>query len=152
MINSKKYSFKPYQTNFIRLFYREKSGLKKIVSGAKIEHVGSSSVKGLGGKGIIDIALSVPKKDIRHTVEILKKYNYDFRESGGDKERFFFQKIIIYAGNERRVHIHLTDNNSKAWVSFIAVRDLLRDNKELSKEYEQVKKRAVIYAKGDSKK
>ncbi len=61
---SKKYVFKPYNQKFSELFEKEKeriiSCLKKRLS---IEHVGSTAVPDLGGKGIIDIAIGVNKED-----------------------------------------------------------------------------------------
>ena len=152
MADLKKYSFNKHSEKYKQLFNKEKSKLKKIFPRAKIEHVGSSSVNGLGGKGIIDVAISVPKKEIRNTIKQLERNGYDFRPTGGDKERSFFQKIIKFKENERRVHIQLTHSNSKTWKSMLAVRDYLRKNPKAIKEYELVKKEAIKYAKGEGKK
>jgi len=152
MIDLKKYSFNKHSGKYKQLFNKEKSKLKKIFPRAEIEHVGSSSIKGLGGKGIIDIAISVPKNQIQSTIKKLERNGYDFRPTGGDKERSFFQKIIKYKGNERRVHIQLTHSNSKSWKSMLAVRDYLRKNPKAIKEYERVKKEAIKHAKGEGKK
>ena len=152
MADLKKYSFNKYSEKYKPLFNKDKSKLKKIFPRAKIEHVGSSSIKGLGGKGIIDIAISVPKKEIQDTIKKLQRNGYDFRPTGGDKERIFFQKIIKYNRNERRVHIQLTHSSSKTWRSMLAVRDYLRKNPKVIKEYERVKKEAIKHAKGEGKK
>lgn len=58
----RKYVFRRYNSKYELLFNKEKAKLKKILPKAKIEHVGSTAVKGLGGKGIIDISIIVPKK------------------------------------------------------------------------------------------
>lgn len=152
MLNIKKYSFNKYSSKYKQFFNREKYNLKKIFTKAKIEHVGSSSIKGLGGKGIIDIALAVRKNEIQNAIKKLERNSYEFLPTGRDKERFFFQKIIKYKGNERRVHIQLTNSNSKTWKSMLAVRDYLKNNKEALKEYEKIKKEAVKYAQGNGKK
>ena len=60
----KKYSFNKYLDIYRKLFIKEKYKLVSILPNAKIEHVGSTSIIGLGGKGIIDIAISVPKNKI----------------------------------------------------------------------------------------
>ena len=57
MLNLEKYSFNEYSAKYKKQFYIEKLKLKKIIPKTKIEHVGSSSVRGLGGKGIIDLAI-----------------------------------------------------------------------------------------------
>jgi GrpB-like predicted nucleotidyltransferase (UPF0157 family) len=119
---------------------------------ANIEHIGSTSIQDLGGKGIIDIVISVPKKDISSSIKKLQTNGYDYRKFGGDKQRKFFQKIIKYAGKERRVHVQLTYNNSHTFNAFLAVRNYLKNNKKAAKEYEKVKKKAFRYAKGEGKK
>lgn len=152
MINLKKYSFNKYSEKYKRLFNDEKTKLRNIFPKSKIEHVGSSSVIGLDGKGIIDIAISVQKKEIQNAINELQGNGYNYFLSSNNKERYFFQKIIRYSKKERRVHIQLTYHNSKTWNSMIAVRNYLRKNKVLIKEYTQVKKEAIKYAKGDGKK
>jgi GrpB-like predicted nucleotidyltransferase (UPF0157 family) len=152
MADLQKYSFNKYSAKYGQLFNREKTKLKKIFPRAKIEHVGSSSINGLGGKGIIDVAISVPKNQIQNAIKILERNGYDFRPKGGDKERSFFQKIKEYKGKERRVHIQLTHSESKSWKSMLAVRDYLRKNLKVQKEYERVKKEAIKHAKGEGKK
>ncbi|MFH1270525.1 MAG: GrpB family protein, partial [Nanoarchaeota archaeon] len=136
MADLKKYSFNKHSEKYKQLFNKEKSKLGKQFSRAKIEHVGSSSIIELGGKGIIDVAISVPKNQIQNAIKKLERNGYDFRPNGGDKERSFFQKIIKYKCNERRVHIQLTHSNSKTWKSMLAVRDYLRKNPKAIKEYE----------------
>jgi len=148
MRNLNKYSFRKYSTIYPKLFLSEKRRLRKIFPKALIEHIGSSSVTGLGGKGIIDIAIAVPKKDLTASITKLQGIGYDYRPFGGDAERKFFQKILRYAGNERRVHIQLTYENSSNWNSVIGVRDYLREHPDAAEEYAQLKRRAVKYAKG----
>lgn len=152
MINLKKYSFNKYSEKYKQLFIREKVKLKNIFPRAKIEHVGSSSVRGLGGKEIIDIALSVPKNQIQNAIKKLQRNGYDFLPKEENKERNFFQRIIKYQRNERRIHIQLTYSNSKTWKSMLAVREYLQKNPKAIKEYAQVKKRAIKHAKGEGKK
>ncbi len=101
---------------------------------------------------MIDVAISVPKKEIQNTIKKLQRNGYDFRPTRGDEERSFFQKIIKYNRNERRVHIQLTHSDSKTWKSMIAVRDYLQKNKKAVKEYARVKKEATKYANGEGKK
>lgn len=60
-----KYVFKPYNSIFPELFEKEKERLSKYLTGEyQIEHVGSTAVQGLGGKGIIDIYLATPRKNL----------------------------------------------------------------------------------------
>jgi len=147
-----KYKFRKYNPDFPRLFNREKIKLKKILKDAIIEHIGSSAVKRLGGKGILDIAIAVPKKDLTKTRKILEKNNYLFRPGGGTKERLFLTKYYKYSGKERLVHLQLSFSDSQSWKNQLLVRDFLRINKKAREDYARIKTEAVKFAKGDGKK
>jgi len=56
-----KYIFRPYNPIFPELFKNEKERMEKILGdNLQIEHIGSTAVLGLGGKGVIDILISIP--------------------------------------------------------------------------------------------
>ena len=149
----KKYIFKKYDEKYPRLFQKEKAKLKKVLpKNVKIEHIGSTAIKGLGGKGIIDIAISINKKGLGKAKDILENNSYEFRPKGGNKNRLFFKKIYKYAEKEKIVHLHLIPHNSKDWKKDIAFRDHLRKDKKLLKKYEEIKKKAVKHAKEEGKK
>jgi len=152
MINTKKYSFNKFSKKYKTYFNKEKYKLKERLPFAKIEHVGSSAVEGLGGKVIVDILISVPIKKMNLSIKKIQLLKYEFKPKSGSKERKFFQKIIKYNKKERRIHLHLTNNNSKTARSMIAVRNYLKENYASLKEYEKIKKKAVKYSKGDGKK
>lgn len=144
----KKYKLRRDSSNFPKLFEKEKERLRKILPEAKIEHIGSTAVLGLKGKGIIDI----PKKKINRAKSLLIKQNYIFKPKAGDKDRLFFEKDYNKLFVKRRVHLHLTTINSKVWKDCIKVRNKLRKNSELRKKYEKLKKEAVKLARGEGKK
>jgi GrpB-like predicted nucleotidyltransferase (UPF0157 family) len=149
----KKYHFRKYSKNFPFLFRRERNKIKKSLGkNTKIAHIGSTAIPGLGGKGIIDIAIKTPKNKLNQFWDKLEKLGYEpIQEHQPNNKRIFFQKIIKYNGKERRIHVHLTLNKS-FWYSFILLRDYLRRNKKKCEEYEKVKKEAVKYSKGVGKK
>src|SRR3990167_2449144 len=143
-----KYSFKPYSSIFPELFNKEKDRicphLKKVLA---IEHIGSTAVYNLGGKGIIDIAIAVNKEDMEATSQQLQSLGYEFRPTFSTPDRFYF---IIYLpdpeeGN-RRYHVHLTCPESSDWKGFIRFRDYLRAHPEEVQEYAEMKKRAALEA------
>jgi len=152
MVKYKKYSFSKYSERYKQLFNREKSKLKKIFPKVKIEHVGSTSVPGLGGKKIIDIAIKTQGNKINQFLKKLERkgYEYNFEHTRNTK-RVFLQKRIKYDGKERRVHIHLVFNN-EFWDSFIVIRNYLRTHKKERDKYAQIKKEAVKHARDEGKK
>lgn len=148
-----KYKYRKYDSIYPKLFEAEKNKIIKVLTkNAKIEHVGSTAVEGLGGKGIIDVAIMVPKPKLNESMEELKKLGFEYSPNHpGDDRRFFMQKIIKYNGKERRVHIHLC-RTKKFWDSFILFRDYLRKNKKAKEEYNRIKKEGSRIAKGDGEK
>ncbi len=147
----RKYAFRKYSHEYPKMFRLEKARIKRFFPYADIEHIGSTAVPNLGGKGIIDIAISVPKNKASRTSLVLQQAGYEFRSKGGDKERKFFQRSIKQNGRERRIHVHLTDSNSKSWKKAIALRDYLRKHAEAAIEYAKIKKEAAAHAKGSGK-
>ncbi len=149
---AEKYLFRKYSDKYPDLFMRERTKLRSIFPKAGIEHIGSSAVPGLGGKGIIDIIISVPKNEIKASIKKLEASGYEHRPLAGEEGREFFRRIIRYGGQERRVHVHLTFHNSKQWKSFIALREYLKGHNKVAKEYEKVKKEAFRAAGGKGEK
>ena len=150
--DKKKYQFKGYYPIYPRLYKKEEAKIRKLFPKTTIEHVGSTSVPGLGGKGIIDIAIQTPKsklKNYRSNLETLG-FEYSLEHPGNDK-RIFLQKRIRYGGKERLIHIHLTLDND-FWNSFIVFRDYLRNNNKERDKYAKIKREAVKHAKGEGKK
>lgn len=147
-----KYKFKRYDNVYPFLYKKEESKLKKILTkDAHIEHVGSTAVPGLGGKGIIDILVFVPEKYINKNFKILEKNKFQYSHHPGDDKRKFFQKRIIYREKERRVHIHLTAD--KGFLnSFIAFRDFLIKHPKIRDEYGKIKREGAKLAKEDKMK
>ncbi len=145
-----KYSFKPYRTIFPELFQREK---ERIVSHIKedliVEHVGSTAVPDLGGKGIIDIAIAVDPQNFDAISTQLQKLGYEFRRVHSTPDRLFF-RIDLPDSEEgvRRYHIHLTYLTSKDWKDLIFFRDYLRAHPHKAQEYAELKKKAAEEANG----
>ncbi|MBR9702177.1 GrpB family protein [Candidatus Pacearchaeota archaeon] len=149
----KKYVYKKYDSKYPPLFRREKMKLKKILpSDARIEHCGSSAVPGLAGKGIIDILISVKKRDLKKANKSLQKAGYNFKPKAGDKWRDFFDKIYLYNKSKRLVHIHLTFHDSHEFKRHLAFVNYLKNYPKDAKEYAKVKREASKYANGDGDK
>jgi GrpB-like predicted nucleotidyltransferase (UPF0157 family)/RimJ/RimL family protein N-acetyltransferase len=143
-----KYTFKPYLKIFPQLFEKEKERIllhvKNILS---IEHIGSTAVPHLGGKGIIDIAIAVKQETMEDASKQLQEIGYEFRPPFSTAERLYF---IIYLPDpeegKRRYHVHLTYPESNDWKGFIAFRNYLRSHPEELENYAELKKQAAAEA------
>ncbi len=152
-INKSKYSFYEYDKEYPKLFGKEKLRIKNVLpKGTIIEHVGSTSIPGLGGKGIIDIAIWTPKNKLKQFIKKLEKIGFnEVLNHPGDDRRIFMQKIKFESKKELRVHIHLC-LSKEFWNSFIYFRDYLRKNDKERDTYARIKKEGVRHAKGKAQK
>src|SRR5208337_2425593 len=89
----KKYVYKPYNELFSKLFVQEKTRLLSTLNTecVDVEHIGSTAIPGLGGKGIIDIGVTVAKENIDSTFHKIESLGYTFRKTGNSPERWFFR-------------------------------------------------------------
>lgn len=150
----KKYVFKPYSKIFPELFEKEKQRIvSQVPAIIAIEHVGSTAVPGLGGKGIIDIAIATEKRNIEAISTKLQKLGYEFRPAYSTPERLYF---VIYLPDPeeetRRYHIHLTYPENPEWKKFLGFRDYLRNHPKEAHEYGEIKKKAALDANHDGAK
>lgn len=146
----KKYVFKPYHPIFPQLFEHEKQRIqsKRILDSSDlIEHVGSTAIPGLGGKGIIDIYIATHKDKMTLLSEKLRNLGYEYNASGGNEERYFHSQDLPDPLEEvRRYHVHVTFPESQEWIRAIKVRDYLRTHPEDTQKYAQAKELAAAKA------
>jgi GrpB-like predicted nucleotidyltransferase (UPF0157 family) len=144
-----KYVFRRYSPLYKSFFDLERKRLQaKLAKNVAIEHIGSTAVPGLGGKNILDIAIG-PKTGLSGSKAKLEKLGYQFIETAGTENRLFLRRDYSFQRKKVRVHIHLTKFNSGDWNEMIAFRDYLRNNKEATKEYIKIKRRAAQLAEGN---
>ncbi|WP_077603774.1 GrpB family protein [Oceanobacillus sojae] len=112
-----------------------------------IEHVGSTSVKGLSAKPILDIDMIINEyQDLSEVTARLQELGY-FHE--GDKgiekrEAFGRKDSFVPWENDKRSwmehHLYVCPKDSKELARHLAFRDYLREHPEAIKEYEQIKR------------
>ncbi|MDO8669275.1 MAG: GrpB family protein [Candidatus Buchananbacteria bacterium] len=148
-----KYVFRKYNKEYLDFFKSEKKKLSRALGAtARIEHVGSTAISNLGGKGILDIAVGVLKSKMAAAKKQLEQAGYEFRESASYPERLFFRIDYPYKNRKRRVHIHLMILNSQDFQGMIGFRQYLLNHPEAIEEYIKIKKAGVRYTLGDGQK
>ena len=117
---------------------RIKRALSRLGIRARLFHVGSTAVRGLGGKGIPDMLLVLGRKDLGKALEILEQLGYRENKKAGDRERVFMNIDRPY--KSRKVHMHLHIMWTRKWKEMPAFAMLLRNDKKARKEYWELKK------------
>ncbi len=144
----KKYVFKPYSKIFPELFEKEKQRiLAHVKTALTVEHIGSTAVPDLGGKGIIDIVIAVNKANMDSISKQLQDLGYEYRPTFSTPDRFYFVIYLPDSEEEnRRYHIHLTYPENNEWKELIGFRDYLRLHPAELQEYAELKKQAAFEA------
>jgi GrpB-like predicted nucleotidyltransferase (UPF0157 family) len=143
------HSFKKYNPDFPKWFSHERNELKRVLKKEKIEHIGSTSVPGLGGKGIVDIAVFSPQKLIEHAKKKISSLGYEEWPVPKKMKFFSFKK---YYGTEvypdKVFHIHIT-SDKKVFEKMTMFGDYLREHPTTTEEYAKIKKKASKTCKGN---
>ena len=139
-----------YQEHWEKMYQEEKEKLEKIFGklAVDIQHIGSTSIKNLSAKRIIDIAVGMQSlEDFNQTKEFFKKEPYSVKEDSVEGE-----ELIRKGYPETSYLIHVMEVDGKRYKDTIAFRDYLRENPKKVKEYEDLKKELAIRYANERKK
>ncbi len=138
-----------YDVNWEEQFLYEKRSIQEVIGHAilGIEHIGSTSIKGLKAKPIIDILLGVPSIEVvSELIEALKIIGYEYVPKPELMERRFFRKVLWGQGT---CHLHICEYNSSEWIDKCLFRDYLRLNAQAADEYETLKEQLADHFQYD---
>jgi len=131
-----------YNPDWQTQFENEKQQLLDVISvlDIQIEHIGSTSVQGLGAKPVIDIMIGL--KDFKSADILVPQiqqlgYEYISRHEGIMPYRKFFTKR---QNGQPSHNIHLVEIRTEFWFRHLAFRNHLRNNMEDRDRYYQLKK------------
>ena len=144
LINDSVYLEKNYEL-WKEKFYNKKRKLESIFNNKNftIEHVGSTAIKGLSAKPIVDIAIGV------HNLDDIKPYIPKLATLYTIKENYNKSEILLIdeGMNETNFLIHVIPINSIRYKNMISFRDILNSNPIILKKYEDLKiKLAIKYS------
>jgi GrpB-like predicted nucleotidyltransferase (UPF0157 family) len=128
-----------YDPRWVELFTLERESLtrelKKWLVGVP-EHIGSTAVRGLAAKPIIDIMAPVASlEDSLPAIEEAGRIGYAFYPYKPEIMHWFCKPGPSY----RTHHLHLVPFGSQLWLDRLAFRDALRASETLRTEYQALK-------------
>lgn len=107
-----------------------------------IAHVGSTAVKSIKAKPIIDVAVSTESfgEFLRYEKQ-LSNNGFYYRPDDKINNQLLFACGPFYDGTgEEQTHfIHVVKKDSMEWINYINFRDYLNENENVAKEYEALK-------------
>ena len=113
-----------------------------------VEHIGSTSVPGCGGKGIVDLMLMYPPGGLevaRSRVDVLG-FQHQTSRDPFPEERPMRVAAVRYDDEEFKVHLHIIAADSPEVVEFRVFRESLRRDVELMNRY--MRRKQEILADG----
>lgn len=132
-----------WRQNFEEICCELKTALGKLA--LRIEHVGSTSVKGLSAKPVIDIDVVIKDYTVfGEVIKALENHGYYYEGDLGIPEREAFG----YVGREHLMkhHLYVCPENSRELKRHLLFRDHLRSHPEDAAEYSRIKEEgAALY-------
>jgi GrpB-like predicted nucleotidyltransferase (UPF0157 family) len=115
-----------------------------------IQHVGSTSVRGLPAKPIIDLVIGLKHMgDLESVMAALISLGYDYRGIGSGSCGHLF--ILESAPNIRTEHLHVVILEDRQWEDYIVFRDAMRADPQLVEKYARLKEDLQSKYSGDRK-
>lgn len=107
-----------------------------------IAHVGSTSIKSIKAKPIIDIAVAV--EDFNAVLEYESKLleaGFYYRPKADEYNQLLFAKGSFYDGTgDVQTHfVHVVKKDSMEWINYRNFKNYLNDNYDVAKQYEDLK-------------
>lgn len=126
--------------------------ISNAVPGLRVEHVGSSAVPDLAGKGTIDLLLPTPAERVSEVTASLRAAGFQPQSVPRTfpDTRPMLQGVIRYRERPYRVHVHIVPDTSSEIRELRGFRDALRSDGSLRRDYEELKRAIVARGLTDS--
>jgi GrpB-like predicted nucleotidyltransferase (UPF0157 family) len=135
-------AYDPEVTEIARLL---RGAIRSAEPHLQIEHIGSTSVPGCGGKGILDLAILYPDGFLARARAVLD--GLGFQRQGGPEpfpeSRPMRVGCVQHKGRPFRIHAHVIALGSEEQGELVWFRETLRGNSALRQSYE-ARKRAIL--------
>jgi GrpB-like predicted nucleotidyltransferase (UPF0157 family) len=135
-------AYDPQVVEMARLLCR---AIRSVDPELQVEHVGSTSVPGCGGKGVIDLAVLYPEGLLARARTVLDDLGFQ-KQSGREpfpESRPMRVGCAEHAGRSFQIHAHVIALGSEEHRELVWFREALRGSWELRHRYEE-RKRAIL--------
>jgi len=134
---NKKVVAKPYDSSMAKIANEYIAMIRSVDSMLEVIHLGASSL-GISGQGDIDLSILCPKSEFNTNQKKLSKV-LGQNTSGINIIEWHFER------NGHEVSIYLADPSEPSTAGQIQVQEILKNNPDLLREYEQVKVKSAPF-------
>ncbi|MEI6054030.1 MAG: GrpB family protein [Candidatus Saccharibacteria bacterium] len=131
-----------YNNQYVNIFIGVSNKLRSILDNqCEIHHIGSTSIPGTDGKGVIDIMLAFNNhKAIKQAINKLQLEGYYLSNNPiNTEDRVFMSSSGQTESKEGDVHLHLTTKNSDIHRNAVLFREYLINHPEIKQQYIDLK-------------
>ena len=137
--------FLPYDEKFPELFAYLQRAIVNVLPTAEVQHIGSTSIPGMGGKNILNLMVALPYADFPGALRTLEGLGFHVHPYKSEPEdRPLRVGVIEYRWVRYGVHVHVLEYNSDNYYNSIFFRDYLQSHPEAQEEYQRLKQEAVV--------
>jgi GrpB-like predicted nucleotidyltransferase (UPF0157 family) len=138
-MNKKQLQLLPHNPLWKEDFQLEKERILSVLQDftIQIEHIGSTSIPNIHAKPILDIAILCGEKGLEIVAYSLKNLGYDYRGQFEMEVGHYY--AVLDKGDIRYCQVHIYSKSTNDWFSKLKFRDVLTENKQLAKEYNDYK-------------
>ena len=138
--------FRAYDPQVVEVAHLLAAALRRVEPKLKVEHVGSTSVPGCGGKGIVDLAVLYPEDFLARARAILD--HLGFQKQGGrdpfPESRPMRVGCVEHDGRPFPIHAHIIALDSDEHRELVFFREALRASSTLRHHRRSETSRAAL--------
>ena len=134
-------SFEEYDPNYPAAFARLAESIRTAMPQAAVEHVGSTSVPGLGGRPVLDVVIASAAAERESWAAALRALG--FADAPFTWIKPMLTGAVDYAGRTYRVLIYLVAKDHEVFRGWVALRDHLRASPDEAHRYAAIKRKAI---------
>ena len=137
--------FRAYDPEFAEIARLLRAAIQNVEPQLQVEHVGSTSVPGCGGKGIIDLAILYPQGLLARTRAVLDGLGFQ-KQDGPEpfpETRPMRVGSVEHEGRPFRIHAHVIALDSAELGELVWFREMLQRDSVLRQCYE-ARKKAIL--------
>lgn len=138
---SDKTEYEPYDKELPKIFEEIKALILQELPDVSVKHIGSSSIPGIGGRNVLDIA--IPSSEEKHKAITTKLKQLGFENS--PFPHYLPLLVATTTWNEKKYFIllYVLSKENPTFKDWLAFRNHMRQNPVDAKAYDEVKKKAI---------
>jgi GrpB-like predicted nucleotidyltransferase (UPF0157 family) len=134
-------SYQPYDPSLAEVFAEVRTLIRHTLPALHVEHVGSTSIPGVGGRNVIDIAVLAPEES--HEAVRDELLGVGFQASPFPHYLPLLVATASAPGHDYPVLVYVVAPDSEVRVGWVAFRDHMRTHPHDARGYDRVKRQAI---------